>query len=251
MSEPEDDPGRRPTASVHRDTRRHAQDQQQEVEALRGRVISLEAEKARLLAQLQAVRLETDRLGHEQASLERCLAEVRGESVRFARAFVEVERQNANLANLYVASDQLHGTLDRGRVLEVIQEILANLVGSEETAVFERDEAGGALRLVSSNGIEREAFAHVACGEGVIGRVVATGETWIAGEGGAAGGRDEALTACVPLRLEDRVTGAIAIFRLLPQKNGLEACDRELFDLLATHAAVALYCAGLRRTTTA
>ena len=42
-----------------------------------------------------------------------------------------------------------------------------------------------------------------------------------------------------------RVTGAIAIFRLLPQKTGFEEVDRELFELLATHAATALYCTAL------
>ena len=37
----------------------------------------------------------------------------------------------------------------------------------------------------------------------------------------------------------------IAIFGLLPQKGGIEDLDRELFDLLATQAAFALYCTGL------
>jgi hypothetical protein len=41
------------------------------------------------------------------------------------------------------------------------------------------------------------------------------------------------------------VSGAIALFRLLPQKSGIEAVDRELFELLATHAATALHCARL------
>jgi hypothetical protein len=47
------------------------------------------------------------------------------------------------------------------------------------------------------------------------------------------------------------VTGAIALFRLLPQKAGFQAVDRELFDLLATHAATALYCSGLHARLTA
>ena len=38
----------------------------------------------------------------------------------------------------------------------------------------------------------------------------------------------------------------MAIFRLLPQKTGLVALDHELFDLLATHAARALYCTELQ-----
>jgi hypothetical protein len=47
------------------------------------------------------------------------------------------------------------------------------------------------------------------------------------------------------LTLDGRVTGAIAIFKLLPQKAGIEDLDREIFELLATHAATALYCTGL------
>ena len=39
--------------------------------------------------------------------------------------------------------------------------------------------------------------------------------------------------------------GAIAIFRLLPQKAAVEDLDRELFDLLATQAGMALHCAAL------
>jgi hypothetical protein len=41
------------------------------------------------------------------------------------------------------------------------------------------------------------------------------------------------------------VTGVIALFRLLPQKPRVEEADHELFDLLAVHAAMALYCTGL------
>jgi hypothetical protein len=47
------------------------------------------------------------------------------------------------------------------------------------------------------------------------------------------------------LVLDGKVTGAIAIYRLLPQKAGVEELDRELFDLLANHAATALYCTAL------
>jgi hypothetical protein len=32
---------------------------------------------------------------------------------------------------------------------------------------------------------------------------------------------------------------------MLPQKPALAAIDRELFDLLGSHAAIALYCSGL------
>jgi len=169
---------------------------------------------------------------------------VQAESERFAEQYRDLEAQNANLANLYVASYRLHGTLDREEVLATIQEIVTNLVGSEEIGVFELDEAGSSLRLIASTGIDPEPYRVIAMGSGRIGRCAQTGETYVSSDADAAApaGRGEAdLSACVPLRLQDRVSGAIALFRLLPQKSGIEALDRELFDLLATHAAPALY----------
>lgn len=246
-----DESGRLYVERVRLDAQRYARELLQENENLRSLVVSLEAEKRRLGEQLQAIRDEAERFAREQADLQQRLAEMQTESRRFAEEFVHVERQNSNLANLYVASYQFVGTLDRERVLLVIQEILSNLVGSEETAVFERDETGAALRLLASNGIEADAFARVALGQGVIGTVAQSGETWIAGDAGQpAAGPEALLSACVPLKLEDRVTGAIAIFRLLPQKRGIEPVDRELFDLLATHAAMALYCTALHQRQT-
>jgi GAF domain-containing protein len=60
---------------------------------------------------------------------------------------------------------------------------------------------------------------------------------------GKAVEKKSGLTACIPLVLDGHVIGAIAVFRLLDQKESkLAPLDFELFDLLATHAASALYC---------
>jgi len=48
------------------------------------------------------------------------------------------------------------------------------------------------------------------------------------------------LTACVVLKSSREVVGVIAIFGLLPQKNGLEWADYELLKFLETYAAVAI-----------
>ena len=85
-------------------------------------------------------------------------------------------------------------------------------------------------------------------GRGVIGRSARTGQIYLAGRDDDACRRAEeaALTACIPLHFDGRLLGAVAIFRLLPQKNGLVALDHELFELIATHAARALYCTELQ-----
>ena len=54
------------------------------------------------------------------------------------------------------------------------------------------------------------------------------------------------MIACVPLALDGEVSGAIVIRRPLAHKHTLEQLDFELFDLLARHAATALYCTSVR-----
>jgi nitrate/nitrite-specific signal transduction histidine kinase len=201
-----------------------------------------------LMAENHRLRLEVASLQSVHADLVTGLRRAQAESERYAAQYRNLESQNTSLANLYVASYRLHGSLDRTDVLTTIQEIVTNLVGCEEMAIFETDEAGAALVLAAATGIDPDPLTSVPFGTGVIGRCAQTGETFVAADGDGpapAGEGADLLSACVPLRLAGRVSGAIALFRLLPQKSGIEAVDRELFDLLATHAATALHCASL------
>lgn len=212
---------------VAQDTRDYVQSLLDEVQRL-----------SRAVAELQ---VEIQTRDQRESMLAQRMATVEAESRQFAARYVEVEQQNSNLANLYVASYQLHGTRDRDRVIAAIKEIVINLVGSEELAIWERD--GDDLRLAGWFGIDPEAWDNVGGDDGVIDACLRGGERFIAGERALVPqGREKNLTACIPLRLDDRVVGMIAIFRLLPQKDGLAPVDLELFDLLASHAATALYC---------
>ena len=49
---------------------------------------------------------------------------------------VQIEQENSQLVNLYVASSQLHSSLEIPRVLETIVEIVINLIGAEKLAVY-------------------------------------------------------------------------------------------------------------------
>jgi len=153
----------------------------------------------------------------------------------------ESEAQVANLASLYVAVTSVHGALDRPSVLSSVQEIVTNLIGSEEMAIFETDAEHGRLTLLASTGIEPGPYQEIDVGEGAIGRAAATGERLIRQEGGSLSeDGDAALTACIPLTVAGRVVGVLAVFRLLPHKVRLDAIDLDLFDVLAAHAASAL-----------
>jgi len=64
------------------------------------------------------------------------------------------------------------------------------------------------------------------------------GEPWYAA---AASGvpRGEPL-ACIPLKLEERTSGVLAIYKLLEQKDGFTSLDQEILGLLVAQAAATL-----------
>jgi GAF domain-containing protein len=218
-------------------SQRHARELLAWNEELRRQVARLEAENERL-----ADRVETQE--REYASLEGRLARAEDDNRRAREEYGEVELRNASLANLYVATYQLHGSLDRAQVLTAIHEIVSDLVGSEEMAVFELDWSGNELVLVGARGVDPARYRRVPVEGGLLGRPVRTGEVYLAERDGATGARPEEarLTAAIPLKLEGRVTGVLAVFGLLPQKEGLGPLDGELFDLLSSQAAIALHC---------
>src|SRR5438105_3564886 len=104
------------------DSDRYAQDLLRENEKLRALAAALEEENRRLDDQLQRQRNETLRELHE----------IESDSRRYADQYATISQQNAGLANLYVAGYMLHASLERGEVLSAIQQIVVNLVGSEE-----------------------------------------------------------------------------------------------------------------------
>jgi len=205
-----------------------------ENERLRGKLAALESEKRQLEAGLEQGMSE---LGRLRVRLE----EIQQDNQHYSDEFQRIEQQSSNLSNLYVASYQLHSTVDRAAVLQTIQEIVINLIGSEEIGIFECDERGR-FKVISSIGIHDWAFAPFRLGEGPIGRHLQDGEVYV---NRLAAMNPDGLTACVPLKIGDTIIGAIAVFRLLAHKPALERLDHELFALLAVHAATALYCSTL------
>jgi nitrate/nitrite-specific signal transduction histidine kinase len=167
--------------------------------------------------------------------------EIAVENERFAEQYQHIEEQSSNLANLYVASYQLHTSVDRVTVLNTIQEIVINLVGSEQLAIYQCN-ADAEFELASSFGLEPGQLLKTVDGEFAVEKL---------GEGHvfSNAAEQQPLTACIQLLVENRVIGAILVFRLLEHKTALQQIDYELFELLAVHASVALYCATLHSQT--
>jgi GAF domain-containing protein len=227
-------------AEAREDLHNYAQGLLRENERLRAVAATLESDKRRLELGLEHGMAE---LGRLRVRLE----EVQEDNAQANEEYQRIEQQSSNLSNLYVASYQLHSSVNRSVVLKTIEEIVINLIGSEEIVIFARDR-DGYFRMASAVGIDEWSFAPFRLGEGPIGRYLIEGNVFI---NPAAVDHNERLTACVPLKIGETIIGAIAVFRLLAHKTALEPLDRELFGLLAVHAATALYCATLHEESVA
>ena len=231
-----------------------------ENERLRGQAVRLRQEMGELehrLAQADVPRFterirsledENGALREQLDDLRGQFAAVEGENREFADRYVQVERQNSDLINLYVASYRLHSTLEYVEVVAIIKEVVINMVGAERFGVYVLDEPANRLELIAHEELDEGQRGGVNIGQGPLGAAAERGVVWVAPnamEAQEAGSGDP--IACIPLKVGDRLIGAIAIHRLLVQKSGFEAVDFELFDLLGGHAATALYGSTLYR----
>jgi GAF domain-containing protein len=228
---------------VYEDSQRFALTLLKENERLRKQNAELQHELSVRTAVLNA--RSSQLASPDTRSMEERLRAIERENERLNTEQRILQQQSASLLNLYVAAYRLHGTLDRGEVLGALQEIIANMVGSEKLAIFELDAGGKKLSLISSMGVDPERYRNVPLGTGPIGHAARTGEIYLGGRARDGDEGERSLTACVPMTIGKRVSGVIAIFELLNQKPALDSDDLELFNLLRTHAGMALYCTRL------
>jgi GAF domain-containing protein len=225
-----------------------------ENERLRAAAHKIEAENAALRTQLRsddAIRealKKIDELEREKEALLSQFTRVEAVTTRFTTRYSEIEEELANLANLYVASYQLHSAIRLPTVVQHLRELLAQLVGARSHAVYLADEKRRLLVPISSDGVDIERLPRVQLveatepprgGSALLERVFLTGVPHIE-EGDVSHSSLDAPAACLPMRIEERPVGVIAVYELLPQKERFVAVDFELFKMLAAHAATAL-----------
>jgi hypothetical protein len=151
----------------------------------------------------------------------------------------DLEEYRAHLGRLCIASAQLHESEDPAESLRNLQDVLVNLIGTEQIAIWSMAADGRGLELRASQGIEAGPWRTVAVGEGVVGKTVSSGEIAMPTPAGAG-----QPSLCIPLVLGRRVVGAVAVFRLLPHRSGFGPLDQDVFRLVSRQAAFALCCAG-------
>jgi hypothetical protein len=154
----------------------------------------------------------------------------------------QIERNHFLLKRLNAASARLIQALDDSDVYPAIAEIIANLIGSEEVAIFHYEASDESFSLAWSWGIDEETLRQFSRGVGMIGRAARQEATQFRDRVTdiPLHHHEQNLTACVVLKSSGEVVGVIPIRGLLPQKNGLEWADFELIKFLEIYGAVAV-----------
>ena len=222
-----------------------------ENERLREHASALELENQRLkthLASDEAMRellKKIEELEQEKHELMNRSVAYQEKNDEFFERYGEVEGELANLANLYVATSQLHSSRTVRGVIRNLKELLAQLLGAGVFAVYFVADDGSELVAIASEGTSPTDVARVRVGEGAVGTAFARGELRVRTDIDLTRATLADPAAVVPLQLDGRAVGAIAIFTTLPQKTEFVGVDHELFRLLGAQAGAALVNARL------
>jgi GAF domain-containing protein len=164
------------------------------------------------------------------------------QSTHFGARFHEMEEELSKLANVYVASYQLHSTLSVVRVIQHLKELLQQLVGADRYAVYMADPARKNLLLVASEHLDEKKHARISLNAddaSTAERVFLTGQAHVT-EGPLSKSNERHPAAVLPMHFDERVVGVIAIHTVFAQKPSFGPVDFELFKMLGAHAASAL-----------
>jgi len=181
------------------------------------------------------------------------LADVESDREELSAKLAEYEHQVQRLMNLYVATYQLHATLDPGEVQATIAEIAINLLGAERfVLLFWRTGADGTrsgdCEIAFAQGMEEDQSGMYQNG-GYLGGDPAVDATLADGVLRIGPFDGSPALACVPLTVQGACVGALVILKLFDHKEMLRPEDRDLLDLIAAHAASALFAARVYSAT--
>lgn len=219
-----------------------------ENERLRFRVAELESSQADARAERELAETlmeKISRLEREKQELVERFGEVERENRAFADRYINIEQENNNLLNIYVASYQLHSTLDFDEVLGAIAEVVLNFIGAEVFLVGMVEEGTDEIQVLVNEGVSDVVHERMPVAGTVLGEVVTSGVPHFVTEIESLTVSGPKPAICIPLKIKDQVIGVIAIYKFLQQKKRLASVDHELFTLLAGHAATALFASKL------
>lgn len=220
---------------------------------LSDRITELEAENSKLRAHLASdtamrdLLKKIEQLEHEKVELLQHSTHMEAVTSKYSVRFAEVEDELANLANLHVATSQLHSGRSVRAVIRTLKELLAQFIGAAAYAIYLASPDRKELIAIASEGVNTAEIARLpaSASEGRVAETFATGELFWMKSSDTSKGSLANPAATIPLRIDTYTIGVIAIFATLTQKTEFFRVDSELFKLLGDQAASALVSARL------
>ncbi|MDH5673983.1 MAG: hypothetical protein OEZ06_17640 [Myxococcales bacterium] len=216
--------------------------------ALKRRVEGLEQENATLRRQvahddaMRELLSKIQQLEAERLSILSRSAELEDTTRQHEGRHEQIEAELNDLASLYVASQQLSGTLKPARVVQHICEMLEQLVGARRFVLYLVETGVTHALPVAHIGFD-ENLPRLALEGGAIADACLTGVDRIHEPDEVPEGGEP--LAVIPLVMGDVCVAVIAVYELLEHKTEWATVDRELFHLLRRHGAIALIGATL------
>ncbi len=172
--------------------------------------------------------------------LERRLQAAQDDQEELTSQLVDAENLAGKLMSLYVATYQLHVSLDPVEVQTAIAEIARDLLGASSFVLLIKDDVEGGCEVALGTAIpdgSRFTGKHYRGGDAMVDATLEDGVLRMESE------QDTEALAAVPLRVEDAIVGALVILKVVDHKVTPLSEDRDILDLLAAHAASALFAA--------
>lgn len=177
-------------------------------------------------AELRILRQELLEAHRELSRLRTQNEQLVGSNRDLSSLLATTDRRSGELVKIIVAFRRLLDSEDAASALRCIEEIVINLIGSENFVVVLIGE-GDALRAVAGHG-DAMTQAHI--------RTPSLDEL------------HHSAARLVPLYIADALVGAIAIAELLPHRDGLTHNDEQVLTLLSRYAATVIMAAIHRRS---
>ena len=159
---------------------------------------------------------------------------------------VAADTRVGDMMKLLVTVRAMIESRDATSALESLQDILVNVIGCDEFTVYSIDPRERMLVPIAGSGSFVRPSDLVPLDESWLGEVVQSGSLLVTREREPQERRFADVAAVVPLKVLDRVVGAIVIASLLPHRELLGTCDREILGLLGVYAATAIIAADRR-----
>src|SRR5215469_12056116 len=142
----------------------------------------------------------------ERVELELKLRHLTSNSHHAEMRIAGLTRHCYELEAILLASGRLLAAFTHEDAIRAIQDIVANVIGSEQIALFAMQAEDSGFEVIASCGVTEEQCMQATSQEGLVARV------WRSGVATFPRSGDSNITACVPLRADKQVVAVLAIF---------------------------------------